>query len=187
MLSTRGAGVVDADQISHELTRAGGAAIDVLRECFGERAISTDGALNRNYVRDLVFHDPDARKQLEELLHPLIRTEMRERTTALSASGVPYVVLMIPLLVESRNKPTDRVLVIDCSEAVQVDRVRARGISDTTARAIIAAQASREQRLDAADDVVLNDAALTDVESRVDRLHYLYLQLGRSRSTASAV
>lgn len=179
MLSARGAGIVDADVISHELTQRGGAAIEPLRARFGADAISADGSLDRDRMRERAFSDVDARKQLEALLHPMIRTAMRERAAALSAASHSYLVFVIPLLVESgasRNY-IDRLLLVDCSETTQIARVCARSaIGEDAARAIIAAQASRQQRLAAANDVLFNEALLNDIEPKVERLHRLYLR-----------
>ncbi len=179
MLSGRGAGIVDADAISHELTQAGGAAVEPLRASVGAEAIAADGSLDRAYMRTRVFSDPAARMQLEALLHPMIRASMRERAAALMAGGCPYVVFVVPLLVEAGNwrSNVDRVLLVDCSEATQIGRVRARAaINEETAWAIIAAQASRQERLAVADDVLMNEAPLTEIEPKVERLHRVYLR-----------
>jgi dephospho-CoA kinase len=189
MLSEHGAGIVDADVISHEITQAGGVAIDPLRSTFGEEAIASDGALDRDYMRALVFSDVHARRRLEALLHPLIRDAMHDCTAALSATGTHYIVSVVPLLIESGRwrDYVDRVLVVDCSIKSQVERVRARtAMSEASARSIIDAQASRQQRLAAANDVLFNEAPLADVVPKIERLHRAYLQLsagGRSRNT----
>jgi dephospho-CoA kinase len=179
MLARRGAGVVDADAVSHELTQAGGVAIEHLRAAFGAEAVSADGSLDRNRMRTLVFSDGTVRAQLEAILHPMIRAAMRERAAALVAAGCPYVVFVVPLLVETGNwrSYVNRVLLVDCSEATQVARLRTRaGMDPNTVRKIIAAQASRQQRLDVADDVLVNEAPLADVEPKVERLHREYLR-----------
>ncbi len=118
-------------------------------------------------MRARVFSDAALRTQLESLLHPMIRAAMRESAAKLIAEGAPYVVLVVPLLVETgtRGGYADRVLLIDCSEATQLARVRARpGIDEITARKILAAQATRQQRLAIADDVLLNEAPLEQIE-----------------------
>lgn len=179
MLSARGAGVVDADAISYELTQAGGAAIEPLRVSFSEHAIAPDGSLDRDRMRAVAFSDPAARTRLEALLHPLIRNGMRERTAALAADGCPYILLVVPLLVESGTwrASVDRVLLIDCSEATQINRVCARpGMDESAARQIMQAQASRQQRLAVADDVLMNEAPLAEIESQIERLHQQYLR-----------
>ncbi len=179
MLSTRGAGVVDADAISHELTQAGGAAIEPLRESFGQHAIARGGSLDRAKMRAVAFSDPAARIRLEALLHPLIRNAMRERAGTLAADGCPYILFVVPLLVESGTWSTsvDRVLLIDCSEATQINRVCARpGMNESAARRIMQAQASRQQRLTVADDVLMNEAPLAEIESKIEQLHQQYLR-----------
>ena len=188
MLGRRGAAIVDADAIAHELTQAGGAAIDALRAAFGEAAIAADGSLDRWWMRARAFADPRARARLEAILHPLIRAASNRRAEELTAAGSPYVVFVIPLLVESGDARGrfDRILVVDCSEATQVARVSLRpGIDANVARAILAAQATRARRLEAADDVLFNEAPLDEIEARVDRLHRRYVELANASSRAS--
>src|SRR4051812_36057007 len=156
-----GAGVVDTDAIAHELTAPGGAAIPEVKERFGADCIAPDGSMDRKKVRELVFADPAARKRLEALLHPMIRKES-ERRIAKSAGASPYVVHVVPLPVESPDYRTrvQRVLVVDCTEGVQVRRVVQRsGLAEDEVRRIIAAQAPRATRLAAADDVIDNSGA----------------------------
>lgn len=187
MLLRHGAGIVDADAIAHELTRAGGEAIDAIRRTFGEAAIAADGALDRAWMRARAFADPPARRALEGVLHPMIRAASSRRAAEHVASGLPYVVFVIPLLVESGDARGrfDRVLVVDCTEQTQLARVCARpGIDPAVARAILAAQASRAQRLAAADDVLFNEAPLDDVGVRVERLHRRYLELSEASTRA---
>ena len=185
MLGKRGAGLVDADAIAHELTRPGGSAIGALRESFGPDAIATDGSLDRARMRARVFSDSATRKQLESLLHPMIRAMMRERAAELIADGSLYAVFVVPLLIEGGNWHgyVDRILLIDCSEATQLARVCARtGIDHSTAQKMIASQATRPQRLAAADDVLFNEAPLNQIEPRVERLHQAYLRSATNRS-----
>lgn len=170
-----GAAVVDTDAIAHELTAAGGAAIGTIRERFGAAIIDEHGALDRAAMRALVFADPDARKRLEAILHPLIRTESARRCRAANA---PYVVLAVPLLIESGHwkERCDRVCVIDCPEAEQVRRVVARsGLAAEQVRAIMASQAPRQTRLAAADDIVDNSGDLAALHRQIDALHKRYL------------
>ena len=189
MLSEHGAAIVDADTIAHQLTSAGGAAIGALRESFGAEVIAVDGSLDRPGMRARVFSDLAARTQLESLLHPMIRNAMRECAAELLERGSQYVVFVVPLLVETGgwHGSVDRVLLIDCSEATQIARVCARaGIDETMARKIVATQATRQQRLAAADDVLINEAPLDQVADRVERLHRVYLRsaaMKRSRET----
>jgi dephospho-CoA kinase len=152
-----GAHVVDTDAISHELTQAGGAAISAIRSAFGGAVITQEGALDRAAMRTLAFADPRARAQLEAILHPLIRKVSAARVAA--ADGL-YVVLVVPLLIESRDyrERVQRVAVVDCSEQTQIDRVvRRSGLGAEQVRAVMAAQASRAERLAAADDVIDNE------------------------------
>jgi dephospho-CoA kinase len=145
-------------------------------ERFGPRVIAGNGELDRRALRDLIFKEPDSRRDLEAILHPLIRADMEESAEA--AVG-PYVVMAIPLLVEGGSRDrVDRILVIDVDEVVQLRRVMARdGSTEEQARAILASQASRSARLAAADDVLLNTGTVTDLRQAVDRLHTRYLHL----------
>lgn len=173
--ATLGASVVDTDLIAHALTAPDGAAIEAIRRAFGEGMIAADGSLDRAAMRALAFERPDARRQLEAILHPMIRDESARQ--CLQASG-PYVILAVPLLVESGTyrERCDRICVVDCPEAVQVARVRQRnGLAEVQIRAIMAAQASRAQRLAAADDVIDNGGSLAELEAQVERLHARYL------------
>jgi len=190
VLHRLGAGIVDADSLAHELTGSGGAAIDLLRAEFGDSAIGPDGALDRAAMRALAFADPAVRQRLEAVLHPLIRANAERRARALAERGAPYIVFVVPLLVESAHwhGQLERVLVVDCSEAVQLERVAARpGLDRTIAARIVAAQASRASRLAAADDVLFNEAPLPIIETRVAELHSSYLALAASSSTSEAV
>jgi dephospho-CoA kinase len=179
-----GAAIVDTDVIAHGLTRPGGAAIPKVRELFGDSAISADGAMDRRRVRELVFSDSSAKKRLEGLLHPMIRTESQRQ---IAAAKAPYVVHVVPLLVESPDYKSrvQRVLVVDCEESVQVERVQRRnGLSADEVRRIIAAQAPRSTRLAAADDVIDNSGPLAAVEPQVRVLHERYISLSREAATA---
>ena len=170
-----GAAVVDTDAIAHELTQAGGGAILELERMFGRDAITKDGAMDRDKMRARVFADPAAKKALEALLHPLIREESRRR---IAGARAPYVIHVVPLLVESTDyrSRVDRVLVIDVPEDLQVARVRSRsGLSEAEVRAIIAAQATRAQRLAAADDVIENRGTIEALREQVAALHRKYL------------
>jgi dephospho-CoA kinase len=174
-----GATVVDTDLIAHELTRAGGAAMPQLERVFGTEMLDATGAMDRARMRERAFADPTAKKQLEALLHPLIREESRRRIQA--AQG-PYVVHVVPLLVESPDyrKRVDRVLVVDCPEDLQIARVRARSaLPESQVRAIIATQATRAERLATADDVIDNSGSLDALRKQVAALHRRYLEYGK--------
>jgi len=174
-----GATVVDTDAIAHELTQSGGAAIGEIRRRFGSDYVEPTGAMDRAKMRALVFRDPAARRKLEQLLHPMIRAESERRIAA--ASG-PYVIHVVPLLVESAEyrQRVARVLVVDCPEAVQVERVRRRSsLSEEEVRRIIGAQIKSEVRLTAADDVIDNAGTLDALHKQVRELHVRYLAQSR--------
>ena len=175
LFASLGAALVDTDAIAHELTRAGGAAMAGIRSLFGESCIGPDGAMDRKKVRERVFGDAAAKHSLEALLHPMIRAESQRLIAA--AREAPYVVHVVPLLVESgdyRNR-VQRVVVVDCPEEVQVARVRQRsGLAEAEVRRIMAAQASRAARLAAADDVIDNAGALEALLPQVRALHERY-------------
>jgi len=174
-----GATVVDTDAIAHELTQSGGAAIGEIRRRFGSDYVEPTGAMDRAKMRALVFRDPAAKRKLEQLLHPMIRAESERRIAA--ASG-PYVIHVVPLLVESAEyrQRVARVLVVDCPEAVQVERVRQRSsLSEEEVRRIIGAQIKSEVRLAAADDVIDNAGTLDALHKQVRELHVRYLAQSR--------
>ena len=175
-----GAAVVDTDEISHELTRPGGAALPAIRDAFGEAYITVDGGLARASMRQHVFSDPTARRQLEAILHPLIRKEALARV---AAAGMSYVMIVVPLLLETGayRDLLHRILVVDCSEDAQIARTMARsGLAEAEVRAIMAAQVSRAARLAAADDVLLNDGDLAMLRNAAEGLHQHYLALARA-------
>ena len=174
LFAARGASVVDTDAIAHELTGPGGAAIAAIRAEFGDSVIRADGALDRDAMRERAFEDPAARRRLEAILHPMIRAESNRR---LDAAKGPYALLVVPLLVESgdRAAAVDRVLVVDCPVEVQIERVMHRsGLTRERVETILAAQASRAQRLAAADDVIDNAGAPDALPGQVDTLHRRY-------------
>ena len=180
-----GAALVDTDAIAHELTGPGGAAMPAIAAAFGDCVVQADGALNRTAMRALAFSDGSARARLEAILHPMIRAESDARVRRAEA---PYVILAVPLLVESGSfrERCDRVLVVDCPEAMQVERVRARnGLSEQQVRAIMAAQASRAERLAVADDVVDNSGSLDALDDRVAELDGEYRTLASSAARLS--
>ncbi len=172
-----GAAVVDTDAIAHELTAPGGAAIEPLRAAFGDEAIDARGALDRAVMRRRVFADAQEKIRLEAILHPMIRAEADRRSAAARA---PYVVLVVPLLVETGGyrSRVQRVAVVDCPEDVQVARVMSRsGLSAEEARAIMAAQVGRGARLAAADDVIDNGCDLAALRPQVEALHRRYMEM----------
>lgn len=174
-----GAEVVDTDAIAHQLTAPGGGALGAIVEAFGADALGADGAMDRSRMRERVFRDPAARRRLEAILHPMIRNESQHRVAAARA---PYVVLVVPLLVESpgyRDRVA-RVLVVDCPEDEQVARVVARSrLAPAEVQRIIATQAPRARRLAAADDVIDNSGDMDALGTQVLALHQRYLELAR--------
>jgi len=161
-----GATLIDADAISRALTASGGAALPAITKSFGPSLIKPNGALDRDLMRAKVFDDPEAKLQLEAIIHPLVRQELVRQMESAQKAGAACVVCEIPLLVESGHwKPLmDQVLVVDCSEQTQIQRTMARsGMTAQQVQAIIQNQATRAQRLAAADAVVLNDGVTLDV------------------------
>lgn len=182
-LQALGAAIVDTDLIAHELTAPGGAAMDAIAGEFGPDFVTSDGALDRVRMRNLAFETSAARRRLEAILHPLIRTAA-EAAARRAATHSPYVVLVIPLLIEAGDwkRRVDRVLVVDCPVTTQIERVQRRsGLDADAVRRIIAQQATRQARLDAADDVIVNDGDEQALRARVERLHYLYSKLAAAR------
>ena len=177
-----GASLVDTDAIAHALTAPRGAAMAAIRAQFGAELIAEDGSLDRAAMRARVFADAAARRQLEAILHPLIGAESARQR--LVAQGL-YVILAVPLLIESGDYRArcDRVCVVDVPPETQIERVRARSaLDEAQIRAIMAAQASREQRLAAADDVIDNSGTFEHLREQVDALHLRYSALAAQRA-----
>ena len=181
LFAQRGVTVVDTDAIAHALTTPGGVGMAAIRAEFGEAVANADGALDRAAMRAMVFADPSARKRLEAILHPLIRAES-ERQIADKPAGSAYAILMVPLLIESGDyrKRVNRIAVVDCAESTQIERVMSRsGLARSEIERILAAQATRAERLAAADDIIDNDGALAGLAPQIERLHHRYLELSR--------
>jgi dephospho-CoA kinase len=177
LFGQQGARIVDTDAISHALTAPGGEAMAPIARAFGAGLVREDGALDRAAMRERVFSDPAARAQLEAILHPLIRQRSEE---AVLAAEAPYVVLVVPLLIESSTYRSrcDRICVVDVPEAIQIERVMARsGLTAEQVRAIIRAQADRVTRRAAAHDIIDNSLDFDSLRSQVLNLHALYLAL----------
>jgi dephospho-CoA kinase len=168
--------VVDADQASRWVVEPGRPALASIAEHFGDAVLAADGTLDRAALRKRVFADPEERRWLEALLHPLIAEEIR---TALANAESPYAILVSPLLIESgQTEFVDRVLVVDVPETVQIERTMARDDNDEAqVRSIIAVQIERPARLAHADDVIENDGGLDALDARVAELHRRYLEL----------
>jgi dephospho-CoA kinase len=174
MLATLGAAVIDADAISRASTAAGGSAMPQIRSQFGPTFVAADGALNREAMRQHIFSNPSAKATLEAIIHPLVGQHIAAEVRAHRNAGVACIVCDIPLLVESGHwrKTLRRILVVDCSAATQIARVMARsGLSANDVQPIIAAQASRNQRLAAADVVLCNDGiSLPELAERIRQM-----------------
>lgn len=186
LFQAQGVPVLDADAIARELVDKDKPALARLVAAFGREILDDNGALKRAKLRALVFSDAARRKQLEALLHPLIREEMQARLAQLKA---PYSIVCIPLLVETgQTASVQRVLVIDAPDELRRRRVVARdGLSESEFNAILAAQASRSERLAAANDVIVNDGGRDALKQRVDELHRYYSQLANAISASGKV
>jgi dephospho-CoA kinase len=175
-----GVHVVDADQASRWVVEPGRPALAALVERYGVALLQADGSLNRGALRKVIFEDAEQRRWVEALLHPLIAEEI---TRSLAAATSPYAVFVSPLMVESgQYRITQRLLVVDAPEALRVERTLLRDhTTPEQVQAILKAQASREQRLQLADDVLVNDRDLAWLHSEVERLHTFYLTLRGGR------
>ncbi|MDR0735717.1 MAG: dephospho-CoA kinase [Zoogloeaceae bacterium] len=177
-----GAALVDTDDLARQLTAPGGAALPALCAAFGAEISAADGGLDRPLMRQKVFANAAIRRQLEAILHPLIHARVQSALAALAYTA-PYALVAIPLLVESGGRQRyapDRVLVVDCPENLQIQRVMARSaLGETEANAILLAQASRKERLAVADDIIDNSGSPKALLPRISRLHASYLHMRR--------
>lgn len=180
LLADLGVSVVDADALSHELTGPGGAAIPAIRSAFGSSALRADGGLDRDAMRGLVFKDPAKRQALEAILHPMIREKAQQ---ALRTAPGQYVIYAVPLWAEGQRRARDTgqeqtpaidgVIVVDCPEPLQIDRVMARNqLTKEQVHLILAAQATRQERLALATHVINNAGSLAELKSAVTHLHH---------------
>ena len=176
-----GVPVIDADDSARAVVARGQPGLAAVTARFGAGILTPQGDLDRRALRSLIFSDAARRKELEALLHPLIRADMEHRSS--QAAG-PYVVLSIPLLVEgSAHDRWDRILVVDADESLQLARLMSRdAVSEAEARATLAAQAARAARLAAADDVLVNSGTVAELRQAVDALHQRYLELAAAMS-----
>lgn len=180
-----GVPVIDTDLISHAITAPNGLAIPVISEIFGADLIDPSGRLDRDKMRKLVFTDAEARRKLEAILHPLIANVTM--ASIAQHSNAPYVVLVVPLLAESPQwlNRCDRVLVIDCELETQISRVMARSnLTREQVLAIIATQASREERKAIANEVIVNESSLEALTQQVRKLHDFYLTMAKQSPKA---
>lgn len=173
--------IIDADLVAREVVEPATPALFAIVAAFGPAILASDGRLDRARLRSVVFADPLRRTELESITHPAIRTRMREHVIAVDAA---YCLLGIPLLAEGgHNELIDRVLVVDCPEALQIARVRARDrLTEAEVAAIMRTQVTREVRLRIADDVIVNEGNTTALAARVDELHIMYLQLAATHA-----
>ncbi|MFK4445302.1 dephospho-CoA kinase [Caballeronia udeis] len=184
MFAARGVPVIDTDLIAHQITAPGGVAMPLIESTFGPEYVAADGSLDRAKMRTRVFSDNTAKAQLESITHPLIRAESERQRNA--AQG-PYHIVVVPLLIEAgeRASKVERILVVDCPVDTQIERViRRNAFTRDQVLAIIAHQATREARLAAADDVVVNDSAATleTLQREVEALHARYVAMASGTS-----
>ncbi|NOZ10657.1 MAG: dephospho-CoA kinase [Gammaproteobacteria bacterium] len=174
-----GVPVIDADEISHRITEPGHRAYSEIITQFGDEILLSDDCIDRAKLRDKIFKDDAARSQLESILHPMIMADMLTQVAALDA---PYCILVIPLLLEAHQHDlVDRILVIDADRKHQLARLVQRdGIDEEHGHRILAAQISRSKRLAAADDVIDNNDDPSELATRVEELHQIYLSLAKS-------
>ncbi len=171
-----GVPVIDADTVAREVVLPGQPALQAIADKFGPEAITSEGSLNRNWLREHIFSDAGAKRELEAILHPRIRAEMRRQLSEVEGS---YAIFSIPLLLETgQDKTVDRILVVDCDPELQISRVTQRDdASESQTRAIIATQIDRKSRLTAADDIITNNGSLSELRPQVEALHQKYLNL----------
>ena len=187
-LAQLGAGIVDTDLIAHQINAPNGVAIPCIQKQFGSEFVDSSGALDRVKMRTLVFANPEARKSLEAITHPLIREETIQQTKRLIAKKVPYLVFVVPLLIESGNWASllDYLVVVDCPEETQIERVMQRSkLPRNEVERILKAQASREERLTRADMVIENQGSLENLNSEVLKLHQKILQIQKDLTSSS--
>ncbi|CAM3694892.1 dephospho-CoA kinase [Polynucleobacter arcticus] len=188
MLGALGAGIIDTDRISHQVTAPGGEAIPFITEVFGVELIDSQGALNRPKMRALVFADPKARRSLEQITHPLIQQEASKQALALANSGVPYLVFVVPLLMESNLwiNLIDYLVVVDCPQETQIQRVMHRNnMTRSEVESVLKAQTSRDHRLAAATVVIENQGSLDELKPKVFNLHQEILAIQPGRLSSS--
>ena len=187
-LAQLGAGIIDTDLIAHQITASNGVAIPFIENQFGSGFIDSSGALDRAKMRSLVFANPEARESLETITHPLIREETIRQAKKLIEEKVPYLVFVVPLLIESGNwlSLLDYLVVVDCSEETQIERVVHRSkLPRNEVERILGAQASRQERIAHADMVIENQGSLDYLQTQVLELHQKILQIEKDRTSSS--
>lgn len=166
--------IIDADIIAHQLVEPGKPALSLLQQAFGDDIINQDNSLNRTHLREIIYSDKDKKVQLESILHPLIFQKMQSEC---DQQNSPYTILSIPLLIETKMTSfVDRILVVDCTKEIQIERVKQRDqLSTKRILSIISSQVSRETRLSFADDVIDNSHSTSQLVDQVKNLHHQYL------------
>jgi len=186
LFSQYGIPILDADQIAKELVDIGQPALQQIQQLFGQTVLHPDGRLNRAVLRQKIFRDKQAKQQLEALLHPLIRAQMQQQTQQLrQQSPIPaYCIQMIPLLLETQQQAfMDQIVVVDLPETLQIQRVTQRDQqSEDEVKKIIEQQVSRQQRLQAADEIIDNSGTLDSLKKQIEPLHQGYLQQGKNNN-----
>lgn len=180
LLGGHGAGIIDTDKIAHQITAPGGRAIPLITKAFGADFIDPQGALDRPKMRSVVFEDPSARQVLEQITHPLIQEETAKQALELAKSGVPYLVFVVPLLIESGFwiKFIDHLVVVDCQEETQIQRVMHRNnMTRSDVENILKAQTTRNDRLTLANTVIENQGGLDELKPAVLKLHQQLLKI----------
>ncbi len=183
LFKTLSVDIIDTDAIAHVLTSPDGLGIPIIQSQFGIEFLNSDGSLNRSAMRQLIFRDPDAKHKLEQILHPLIRVEVDAQ---LHRTRTPYVILAVPLLVETGayQDRLDRVLVVDCTEEQQMRRTSARSkLSEQEVRDIMATQVGRKERIRHADDIILNNGELAQLTPATTVLDQRFRVLAALRET----
>ena len=179
-LGKLGAGIIDTDVIAHQITAPNGPAIESIRQHFGPDYIDANGALDRVKMRTLVFANPEAKKALEAITHPLIRQETIKQALQKTKDGAPYLVFVVPLLLESGTwiDLIDRLVAVDCPVETQISRVMQRNnLPRAEVEKILQSQASREDRLAHADFVIENQGSLDQLIEEVNQLNQKILQI----------
>jgi dephospho-CoA kinase len=174
-----GVPVMDADLLAHQMVQPGSPALTEIGNTFGHHLIDPQGQLNRSALREIVFNDPLQRKRLEAILHPPIRQAMEDW---LEQQKAPYAVLVIPLLFETEQQDiAERILVVDCEESLQYQRVSERDkLEDSQIAQILASQVDRQTRLQGADDIIENNGNLAALIKATEQMHQAYLALSKS-------
>jgi dephospho-CoA kinase len=176
--SSLGVDIIDTDIIAHEIVSPGRSALEEITDNFGKSVLQKDGALNRKLMRKIVFEDSKKRLILESILHPKIQNEVKNKISSLNG---PYQIIVVPLLTKSPIlKQVNRILIIDCDEKKQLERLIKRdGISTKLASQIMSSQSDRKERLSIADDIILNDDDFYSLDTQIINLHRCYLDLSK--------